>query len=200
MYRTGLRRGIDTARVSPPVSKTAEATLEAQASDAGYERSRLLAKLADNDKVIDDLKRQLSEQINSVRSLQSVTTGAARPVETHQESNRSAGDSGKLRDGELAAAQAKLAELQKALDAATSERAEATGQAAVLQAKITELTELMGTASKLSTSGSSSHETTGTAEHDRDIRELMGVMTLADVHDVSRERTRPMVELHERKS
>jgi hypothetical protein len=189
LYRTGLRRGIDTARISVPVSKTAEASLEAQASDAGYERSRLLAKLADNDKVIENLKRQLSEQIKSVHGLQLVNTGAARPVETHQDSNRSAGDSGKLRDGELAATQAKLAELHRALDAATAERAEAASQAAVLQTKVNELTELMRDREQaLDQREAQVTKQQELLEHDRDIRELMGARDLymADVHDVSR--------------
>src|SRR5882762_2125277 len=79
LYGTGLRRGRNAARLSPPVLKTAEASLEAQASDAGYERTQLLARLADSDKVIEDLKRQLSEQIKSVHTLQSVDGPATRP-------------------------------------------------------------------------------------------------------------------------
>ena len=189
LYRTGLRRGIDSARLSPPVAKTAEASLEAQASDAGYERARLLAKLSENDKVIENLKRQLSEQIKSVHTLQSVDGAAARPVESHQPSDRSAADSGKSRAEELTAAQAKLAELQKALDAATAERGEATNRTAVLEAKVTKLTRLMRDREQaLDQQETQVARQQELLEHDRDIRELMGARDLymADVHDVTR--------------
>jgi hypothetical protein len=189
LYRTGLRRGIDSARLSAPVSRTAEASLEAQVSDAGYERSQLLAKLADNDKVIENLKRQLSEQIRSVHTLQSVDGAISRPAEGHQQSDRSAGESAKGRADELTAAQTKSAELQRALDAATAERAEAAGEAAVLQAKITELTELMRDREQaLDQREAQVTKQQELLEHDRDIRELMGARDLymADVHDVSR--------------
>ncbi len=189
LYRTGLRRGMDTARLSPPVSKTVEASPEAQASDAGYERTQLLARLADSDKVIENLKRELSEQIKSVHTLQSVNGAATRPAESHQQSDRSAVDSGKGRAEELAAAQAKLGELQKALDAATAERGEATNRAAVLEAKVTELTELMRNGEQaLDQREAQVTRQQELLEHDRDIRELMGARDLymADVHDVTR--------------
>jgi hypothetical protein len=189
LYRSGMRRGIDSVRLSPPVAKTAEASLEARASDAGYERSQLLAKLADDDKVIENLKRQLSEQIKSVHTLQSVDSAATRPPESHQQSDRSAVDSGKGRAEELAAAQAKLAGLQKALDTATAERGEAKSRAAVLEAKVTELTGLMRDREQaLDQQEAQVSRQQELLEHDRDIRELMGARDLymADVHDVSR--------------
>jgi hypothetical protein len=188
LYRTGLRRGMDSARFSPPVLKTAEASLEAQASDAGYERSQLLTKLAHNDKVIENLKRQLSEQIKSVRTLQSVDGAAIMSAERHQQSDRSATDSGKAQADELAAAQAKLSELQKLLDAATADRAEEAGQAAVLQAKVTELTELVRDREQaLDQRDAEIAKERELLEHDRDIRELMGTRDLymADIRDVS---------------
>jgi hypothetical protein len=188
LYRTGLRRGMDSARLSPPVVKTAEASIEAQASDAGYERSQLLAKLADNDRVIENLKRQLSEQIKSVHTLESMDGAATMPVESHQQSDRSAGDSGKGRGEELAAAQVKLVELQKALDVATAERTQAASQEAVLQAKVTELTDLMRDREQaLDQRDAEIAKERELLEHDRDIRELMGTRDLymADIRDVS---------------
>jgi len=189
LYRTGLRRGMDSGRLSPPAVQRPDTSLEAQASDVGYGRAQLLAKVADDNKVIEGLKLQLSEQIKSVHSLQSVNSAVARPVESHQQFDRSPGDSGKGRAEELAAAQAKLAELQKALDAATAERVEAASQATVLQAKVTELTELTRDREQaLDQREAQVTRQQELLEHDRDIRELMGARDLymADVHDVTR--------------
>jgi chromosome segregation ATPase len=189
LYRTGLRRGFEYARVSPPTSKAPDTSLEAQVSDVGYERSQLMAKLAENTKIIEDLKRELSEQSKAVHTLQAVNSPNGRANENHQESEHGAGDSGRARDAELATAQTKLAELQKALDAATAERVEAAGQAAVLQAKVTELTELMRDREQaLDQREAQVTRQQELLEHDRDIRELMGARDLymADVHDVTR--------------
>jgi hypothetical protein len=188
LYRTGLRRGIDSVRVSLPSLKAADTSLEAEASDAGHERAQLMAKLAENAKVIEDLKHQLSEQDKTVHTLQAVKSTNSRPIENHQESEHGTGDSGKGRDAELEAAQGKLAELQKALDAATAERAESSSHAAALQVKVNELTELMNDREQaLGQKEAEVAKQQELLEHDRDIRELMGARDLymADVHDVT---------------
>ena len=189
LYRTGLRRGVESARVSLPTSKASDTSLEAQASDAGYERSQLMSKLAEDAKHIEDLKRQLSEQSKSVRTLQTVNSTSSQSIASHQESEHGTPDSGKARDAELAGAQAKLAELQKALDAATAEREEAASHAAVLQAKVNELAELMNDREQaLDQKQTEVAKQQELLEHDRDIRELMGARELymADVHDVTK--------------
>jgi Skp family chaperone for outer membrane proteins len=189
LYRTGLRRGVESARVSLPTSKASDTSLEAQASDAAFERSQLMSKLAEDAKNIEDLKRQLSEQSKSVRTLQTVNSASSQSTASHQESERGTPDFGKARDAELAGAQAKLADLQKALDAATAERAEASSHAAVLQAKVNELTELMNDREQaLDQKQTEVAKQQELLEHDRDIRELMGARELymADVHDVTK--------------
>jgi hypothetical protein len=189
LYKTGLRRGVESARVSLPTSKASDTSLEAQVSDAAYERSQLMSKLAEDAKNIEDLKRQLSEQSKSVRTLQTVNSASSQSTASHQESERGTPDSGKARDAELAGAQAKLNELQKALDAATAERAEASSHAAVLQAKVNELTELMNDREQaLDQKQTEVAKQQELLEHDRDIRELMGARDLymADVHDVTK--------------
>lgn len=188
LYRTGLRRGVESAQVSLPTSKAPDTSLEAQASNGGYERSQLMSKLAEDAKNIEDLKRQLSEQSKSVRTLQTVNSTSSQSIASHQESEHGIPDSGKARDAELAGAQAKLDELQKALDAATAERAEASSNAAVLQAKVYELTELMNDREQaLDQKQTEVAKQQELLEHDRDIRELMGARDLyiVEVHDVA---------------
>jgi hypothetical protein len=93
------------------------------------------------------------------------------------------------RDEELPAAQAKLTELQKTVEAATLKRDEIARQAAVLEARVSELTQLVRDRD-LALDQKDTEVARGQEllEHDRDIRDLMGARDLymADVHDVSK--------------
>ncbi len=188
-YRTGVKRGTDAARTLQPPAKESASSLEEQASDAGYERAQLMAKLAENSKVIDDLKYQLSEQARVVKSLKSTQPAPARSSASGQQSVQAASDPGAKRDEELAAAQAKLTELQKTVEAATAKRDENARQAALLEARVSELTQLVRDREQaLDQRDAEVARGQELLEHDRDIRELMGARDLymADVHDVSK--------------
>jgi anti-sigma factor RsiW len=187
-YKTGIKRGTDVARTLPRPVKEAENSLEAQASDAGYERAQLQAKLGENAKVIEDLKRRLAEQTTIVNSLKSTGAVAVHKPGTTQQVSNDAGETKDRRDEELLAAQAKLAEFQKTLEAAKAQRDENARQAAVLEAKVNELTELAREREQaLDRTESEVTKSQELLAHDRDIRELMGARDLymADVHDVS---------------
>jgi Anti-sigma-K factor rskA/Putative zinc-finger len=189
-YKTGVMRGIDAARMAPKPERGSESSLEARASDAGYERVQFEAKLADNAKVIDDLKRQLLKQIKVVRSLRSTDVVAGHPSGSgsSQESLQDANEARAKRDEESTAAQAKLAELQKAFEAATEQRDENARQGVVLEAKVDELTQLVKNRERaLDQKGEAVAKGQELLEHDRDIRELMGARQLymADVRDLS---------------
>jgi hypothetical protein len=186
-YRTGMRRGADVARISPPAPKESVGSLEEEASDAGYERAQLEAKLAENARVVDELKRQLSEQIKVVNSLKSPVAGHSDSPESGQQ--RSQEVSNAKRNEELAAAQAKLTEFQKTVEAATLQRDENAHQAAVLAAKVNELTQLVRDRElSLDQKDAEVARDQELLEHDRDIRELMGARDLymAEIHDVSK--------------
>ena len=184
-YRTGIKRGADTARTIPVVPTESTGSLEAQASDAGYARAQLEEKLAENAKVIEALKQQLSEQSRVVNSLRSTGASGAAPAGSGQEK---ASDDRAKREEELVAAQAKLAEFQKTLEAAIAQRDANARQAATLEAKVNELTQLVRAREQaLDQKEGEVAKGQELLEHDRDIRELMGARELymADVHDVS---------------
>ena len=188
-YRTGVRRGTDVARTSPQPAKESESSLEERASDAGHERAQFEAKLAENAKVIDDLKHQLAEQIKVVNALKSVDGAGARTGGSSQENPQSASDAEATRSKELSVAEAKLAELQKTVEAATAQRDENARQAATLEAKVNELTQLVREREQaLDQRETEVAKGQELLEHDRDIRELMGARDLymADIRDVSR--------------
>jgi hypothetical protein len=187
-YRTGIKRGEDVARTMPVAPKKSAGSLEEEASDAGYERAQLEAKLAENAKVIDDLKRQLSERIKVVDSLKSMGTAPANSSGSAQQALQETSDVRAKRDEELVAARAKLAEFQKTLEAATTQRDENARQAAVLEAKVNELIQLVREREQaLDQRDTEVAKGQELLAHDRDIRELMGARDLymADVHDVS---------------
>lgn len=187
-YKTGVKRGTDVARTSPQPVKEAETSLEAQASDAGYERAQLEERLADNAKLIAEMKHQLTEQVAIVNSLKSAQTATAPAPQPGQQAVQGMDDAGKRRDQELLAAQAKLAELQRTVDVATAQRDESARQAAVLETKVNELTTLVKEREQaLDRTESEVAKGQELLAHDRDIRDLMGARELymADVHDVS---------------
>jgi anti-sigma factor RsiW len=186
-YRTGIKRGADVARTSPAAPKESAGSLEEQASDAGYERAQLEAKLAENARVVDELKRQLSEQTKVVNSLKSAVAGQSNSPESGQPRSQEVSDT--KRDEELAAAQARLVEFQKTVEAATVQRDENARQAAVLEAKVNELTQLVRERERsLDQKDAEVARDQELLEHDRDIRELMGARDLyiAEIHDVSK--------------
>lgn len=181
-YRTGIKRGVDVARTIPQPAKDSEASLEAQVSDAGYERAQLVAKLADEDRMIANLKQRLSEQERAINALK-VQGRAAQGTITQQ-----SGDAGARRDQELAAAEAKLVELQRTIDSLTGQREELTARASTLEARVGELTQLVRERGReLDQKETEVARQQDLLERDRDIRELMGARDLyiAEVHDVN---------------
>ena len=187
-YRTGVKRGTDVARTDTQQRQGSKNSLEAQVSDAGYERAQLTAKLAENAKVIDDLKRQLSEQAKIVNTLRAGQSVPPRLSEETQQTAQRAAPVPVIHDEEVAAAQAKLAELQKTVEEATAQRDENARQAAALEEKVNQLTQLVKTREQtLDQKEAEVAQGQELLEHDRDIRELMGARELymADVHDVS---------------
>jgi hypothetical protein len=181
-YRTGVKRGTDVARTTTEPAKDISTSLEEQVSDAGHERTQLLAKLAEEDRMIADLRRQLSEQQKAVTALKAAksTVGYSANVPTST-------DPGARRDEELATAQAKLLELQRTIGTLTEQRDDVTSRASTLEAKVGDLTQLVRDRERqLDQKQVEMAKQQDLLEHDRDIRELMGARDLyiAEVHDV----------------
>ena len=186
-YRTGIKRGTDVARSTPDLPKGSSSSLEEQVSDAGHERAQLMARVTEENQVIGGLKRQLAEQQKELNALK-ITASTNHPAANEQPPSRNSGDAAARREEELAAAQGKLLQLQKTIDALTSQREELTSRAATLQDKVGELTELVRNREReLDEKQEEVAKQQDLLEHDRDIRELMGARDLyvAEVHDVS---------------
>ncbi len=181
-YRTGMKRGTDIARTAPEPAKDSQASLEEQVSDAGHERVQLLARLAEEERTIADLRRQLSEQQKAISVLRT-QSGSGREAGT-----QSSGGSVAHHDQELAAAQVKLVDLQKTIDSLTGQREELTARASTLEARVGELTQRVRERDReLDQKETEIAKQQDLLDHDRDIRDLMGARDLyiAEVHDVN---------------
>ena len=186
-YRTGVKRGTDSARTVPAAPKESVESLAAQASDAGHDRAQLLSKLEENAKVIADLRFQLSEQLKVVSGLKAA--GLPSATGGSQQNGQIASDARAKRDVELLAAQAKLADLQKTVDLASVQRDEIANRATVLEAKVNQLSQLVrDREEELDQKEAELTKERELLDHDRDVREVIGSRDLymADIFDVSR--------------
>jgi len=184
-YRIGMRRGAEVTPMTPSIPASAAGSLQAQMSDAGQERSQLILKLAEEDRIIGELKRQLGEQAALLSKLKT-PGGEANATQALASSGR---EPRTQTAGEYQAAQVRFEELQKGTEVETEQRQQAAARAASLEGKVEELTQVLRererTVDQQQTEISKQQEL---LEHDRDIRELMGARDLyiAEVYDVAR--------------
>jgi hypothetical protein len=178
-YRSGLKRGADTAQQQTIPTSSSAVSLEAQISDFGHERAQLLAKLAADDIAIKDLKQELATQTEEIKHFRPSADQPAAASESSENSHR---------DAELDAAQTNLQQLQAKADALSQERENAAKRALVLEGKVDELTQRVRDREQaLDEQQSEITKQQDLLDHDRDIRELMGARDLyiAEVHDVA---------------
>jgi Putative zinc-finger len=188
-YKTGVKRGTDIVPTASTPTKGSRSSVEEQASDAGHERAQLLAKLVEKAKIIDDLKRQLSEQLRVVNAMRAADgTATDSQARGHQPVQPTRG-AGASREKQLVAARATLRDLQETIDSVTAQREEITSRATALETKVDDLTQLVRDRERaIDQKESEVAKQQDLLDHDRDIRELMGARDLyiAEVHDVSR--------------
>jgi hypothetical protein len=182
-YRSGLKRGTDTAQ-----KKTEPAqSLEEQISDFGHERAELLAKLAIDDNAVAELKRDMVAQGDELNRLRALNSAAVASSKSGQQSSESRSSEISRLNAELIATQTNLQELQVRAETLSQQREDAAKRAATLEAKVSELTQLARDREQaLDQQQAQVAKQQELLDHDRDIRELMGARDLyiAEVHDV----------------
>ena len=141
-YRSGVKRGADSVQLSALPAKSTLGSVEEQISDSGHERAQLLAKLADDDRALKDLKSEVAEQADEIKRLKSLNDAAVTRTQNDERSEVNASAESSRRDAEIAAAQANLQALQAKTDALSQQREDAARHALALEAKVEELTEL----------------------------------------------------------
>jgi len=186
-YRSGLKRGADTAQQQTVPATLSVDALAQQISDSGHERAQLLSRLADDDRSLTEFKREVVEQSDEIKRLKELhrTPVATGQNATQSSANRSSQIS--RRDAELAAAQTNLQLLRAKADALSQQRDAAASQVAVLETNVDQLTQLAREREQvLNNQREEFAKQQELLDHDRDIRELMGARDLyiAEVHDV----------------
>lgn len=187
-YRSGLNRGTAGMQQKVATSSASAGSLEEQISDFGHERSQFLTKLAEDDKAINDFKRQVAEQRDEIKRLKGASGNALANKQTGSQPSADASSEIARRDAELVAAQTNLQQLQARADALSQQREDTAKQAQALQAKVDELTQLARNREQaLDQQQVVIAKQQVLLDHDRDIRELMGARDLyiAEVHDVA---------------
>jgi hypothetical protein len=188
-YRMGVRQGAEVVQTIPFVPANSAGALEEQMSDAGHDRAQLVARLAEEDKTIGDLKRQLGEQTALLSKLKTRGGEVRASTQSARAEEPSTKELGKQDTQESEATQARLEELQRKIDVEAEQRQQTAARAAALEGKVEELTQVLRdrerTADQQQAEISKQQEL---LEHDRDIRELMGARDLyiAEVYDVGR--------------
>jgi len=187
-YRSGLKRGADTAQKQTVPATLSVGGLEEQISDSGHERAQLLSRLADDDRALEDFKLEVAAQRDEIKQLNGLHDSSMANGKNAAQSRANASSENSRRDAELAAAQTNLQQLQAKADALSQQRDAAASHAAILEARVEELTQLAREREQnLNEQQAEIAKQHDLLDHDRDIRELMGARDLyiAEVHDVA---------------
>jgi Anti-sigma-K factor rskA/Putative zinc-finger len=187
-YRSGLNRGTASTRKQAATSSPSAGSIEEQISDFGHERSQFLTKLAEDDKTINDFKRQVAEQTEEIKLLKGAKGNTLASKQSGSQPSADASSEIARRDAELVAAQTNLQQLQAKADTLSQQREDTAKQVQALQTKVDELTQLARDREQaLDQQQVVNAKQQVLLDHDRDIRELMGARDLyiAEVHDVA---------------
>lgn len=183
-YQVGRRRSIEVTQVRPnSAPDTRVNALEQQMSDIGHEHEVLKTQLAERDRMIRDLRRQVEDQSGVLGEAKRAQANLEQSLQNEQtEKQQVAQERGNF-TLKLDAAQASLQKTQSELDSLRQQRSQDQSRADSLEAQIRDLhgqlrdrEQVIGKQDEL-------------LAHDRDIRDLMGARDLyiAEVYDVARD-------------
>jgi hypothetical protein len=178
-YRTGIHRGVEVASLEQANPTFAPASFAPTVNAATRDRDAANAQLAERNKAISELQREIARQrsenaeLKSVQSEQQLVLSAKNEEQKKLTSERDQSEQQVAAD--KAALQAKLESLER-------QRSEDVIRAASLEAQVAELSR------SLQAQEQSTAEEDELLAKDRDIRELMGARDLyvAEVHDVAK--------------
>ncbi len=183
LYQVGIRRGTDTAKLAlPPLAIQGQTPLEAQVSDAAHEREVALTQIAQRDREVRDLRRQLERQSADLAQMRGAQDRLAADLHNKDAGAQDLAQQQTELKQKFEAAQASAQALQQKLDALSKQSSEDQARAVQLAAQVKDLTQAL-------------HDRDAALEQkdellakDRDIRELMGARDLyvAEVYDVAR--------------
>ena len=185
-YWVGVRHGTDVAKSTPPPQATQvqvatenPASLEEQLSDAAHEREIARSQIAQRDKALADLRRQLQQQSAEISRMKAAQDKLQATVQSDQTGKEELVQQRTELGQKLESAQAQSQSLQQQVNSLTQQSTTETSQARALGSKVEDLTRLLEDREK------ALNQQDELLAHDRDIREVMGARNLyiAEVYD-----------------
>ena len=180
-YRVGKTHIVNVAHTVPVGEDPQIEALERQISDVGRERESLRLQLAQRDKAITDLKREIQEQSVSLNEMKVAQADFAKSSQNDEAEKQRVAQAQSELSQKLDGAQASLTKAQSELGVVSQQRSEVEMRARSLEAQIRDLSGELR----------ESELTMGKQEellaHDRDVRELMGARDLyiAEIYNVA---------------
>jgi anti-sigma factor RsiW len=185
-YWVGVRHGTDAAKSAPPPQATQvqvatenPASLEEQLSDAAHERELARSQVAQRDKALADLRRQLQQQSGEISRMKEAQDKLEATVQSDQAGKQDLVHERTELGQKLETAQAESQSLQQQVNSLTQQSSTETSQAKALGSKVEDLTRLLEDREK------ALNQQDELLAHDRDIHEVMGARNLyiAEVYD-----------------
>ena len=186
-YWVGLRHGTDVAKATPAPQATRaqvatenQAPLEEQLSDAAHEREIARAQIAQRDKALAGLRRQLQKQSGEIAKMKETQDRLETDLRSDQAGKQDIVQQRSELGQKLESAQAESQALQQQVAALSQQSTNETAKATALGAKVVDLARL------LQDREAALNQQDELLAHDRDIREVMGARDLyiAEVYDV----------------
>ena len=182
LYQIGIRRGVDTAKLVVSPNTQNQTSLEAQVSDAAHERKIALTQVAQRDREISDLRKQLERQSVELTQMKGAQDRLAADLRNKDEGAQDLALQQAELKQKLDAAQTNAQALQQKLDVLSNQSSEDQTRVGQLTAQVKDLTQ------SLHDRDAALDQKDELLAKDRDIRELMGARDLyvAEVYDVAR--------------
>jgi hypothetical protein len=185
-YWVGVRHGTEEAKTTQPaataqpqVAAQAIPSLEEQLSDAAHEREIAHDQVAQRDKALADLRRQLEKQSAEINRLREAQDRLEASLQSDEASKQDLAQQRAELGQKLEAAQGESRALQQRVASLTQQSTSETAQAKALGTKVNDLTRL------LQDREAALNQQDELLAHDRDIREVVGARNLyiAEVYD-----------------
>ena len=185
-YRVGSHRATHATK-SPqpqptsPQTPPAQTALEEQLSDAGHDRAVANSEIARRDKVIAELRHQMSRQTAEMNELRAAQTKLEDDLRARDASSQDLLQQKAELSQKLEAAESNSHALGEKLASLSDASAQDAEQAKTSEAKVTQLTH------ELQEQHAAVEQRDEMLAHDRDIRELMGARDLymTEIYDVA---------------
>ena len=184
-YRVGTHRATVAKDAQPPTLKQenppAQLSLEEQLSDAGHDRAVANAEIAQRDRMIAELRRQLARQSEQMAELKAAQNQLENNLRADDASKQGLAQQRNELAEKLKTAENSSHEVQQKLDSLAQQSAADSARAKASDATVTDLTR------QLQVQQAAVDQRDEMLEHDRDIREVMGARDLyiAEIYDVA---------------